>query len=65
MIRRIKIMETKYQLGQKVTIKMNSQWGIIRGIWFSLHGDVQYNVRYSSDTNAICDEWFFEDELVE
>ena len=51
------------ELGQNVRIKGNGLTGTVIGIWYSLYGQTQYNVRYYDTTKCKQDDWFTEGGL--
>ena len=55
------IIETKYEIGQKVLIEQLNLSGIIQSIYYL--NKVEYRVRYF-DAGSIRDPYFFENELL-
>ena len=50
-------MEVRFELGQRVKIKTIDKYGKVIGIWRSLYGVDQYNVRYFDSTERRTDIW--------
>ncbi len=56
-------METEFSLKQKVSIKATGVRGDVRGVWHSVDGSTQYQVRYYDNNGCVVDPWYVADEL--
>jgi len=55
--------EPKFTLRDGVIILMSGVPGKIVGLWFSISGEPQYNVRYADQNDLIAEHWFIGDDL--
>jgi len=51
-------------LGDRVQIKETGIEGKLVGIWHSLFGRTQFNVRYHDSTGRMAESWLTEQEIV-
>jgi len=50
-------------INDAVVIKATGVKGKIRGVWKSVTGKIQYDVRFFDTTQRPCDTWFLDEEL--
>jgi len=55
--------EKTFDIGDRVVIKHTGRGGTIVGVWRSLYGTAQYQVRYSDRSDTVHDFWFTVVEL--